>query len=117
MEAIDYDLLTLGLDIRWVGTSDLTWRRLRSVITYLPSTSALGRSVNGDAAVWGTTEYLLAHAVDELAAANWQRGGKGPRPKPIPRPGADDPGTRKLGTGRMTLGEAQAFFDRINRAS
>ena len=37
--------------------------------------------------LWGVTEHLLAAAVDALNAANWQRGGKGQRPKPIRRPG------------------------------
>jgi hypothetical protein len=30
---------------------------------------------------------LLALIADRLAAANWQRSGKGPRPRPVMRPG------------------------------
>jgi hypothetical protein len=38
--------------------------------------------------VWTVETHLLAGIHDRLAQANWQRGGgKGPRPKPIPRPG------------------------------
>lgn len=36
---------------------------------------------------WSAQEHLLAAAVDALRGANWQRTGKGPRPKPVPRPG------------------------------
>ena len=117
-EALDYDLLTLGLDLNDVGSRHLDWRRLRAVVTYLPATSALGRSVHGDAASWSTTDYLLAAAADALAAGNWQRGGgKGRRPKPIPRPGDEDSTktSKRFGTGRLPLDQAQTFFDRINR--
>jgi hypothetical protein len=38
--------------------------------------------------VWTVETHLLAGIHDRLAQANWQRGGgKGPRPKSIPRPG------------------------------
>jgi hypothetical protein len=54
------------------------------------------RLATGDTdSVWGLPEHLLALAIDELRAANWQRGNEGaprskqsPRPKPVPRPGA-----------------------------
>jgi hypothetical protein len=37
---------------------------------------------------WGIGEHLLAATLDTLRGANWQRGGgKGSKPKPIPRPG------------------------------
>ena len=72
--------------------------------------------MHGDKALWTTGDHLLAAAVDALASGNWQRGGgKGKRPKPIPRPGSEDEGSRTLGTGRMTMPEAKVFFDRINR--
>jgi hypothetical protein len=45
--------------------------------------------VIGPPASWSTADYLLATACDQLAAANWQRGGgKNQRPKPIERPSA-----------------------------
>jgi hypothetical protein len=118
LEAIDYDLLTLGLELRDLGTPDLPWRRLRAVLTYLPSTSALARSMHGEKALWSTSEHLLAATVDALSAGNWQRGGgKGKKPKPVPRPGTEDESqTRRMGTARIPLEDAQAFFDRVNRA-
>lgn len=38
--------------------------------------------------MWGLQEHLLANIADVLRGANWQRGGgKGSKPKPMPRPG------------------------------
>lgn len=51
-----------------------------------PRTSQLQEAVNGLA--WSRGEVLLARAIDELRAANWQRTGKKHgRPKPIRVPG------------------------------
>lgn len=47
-------------------------------------------------APWNLTNLLLASVVDTLNLANWQRGGKGKRPRPIPRPGTK-PVTRRYG--------------------
>lgn len=111
-EALDYDLLTLGLDIRRIGHPDLDWRRLRAVVTFLPSTSAFARSVNGPAAAWTVGDYLLAQAVDALHAANWQRaGGKGQRPKPVPRPTDKTQQLgRRIGGTSVPLSEARRLF-------
>lgn len=59
------------------------------LLKHLPRESATVQAVHGPVVRWGPTEYLLARAVDLLAAGNWQRAGskKNPRPKPIPRPG------------------------------
>lgn len=118
-EALDYDLLTLGLDIRRIGHPDLDWRRLRAVVTFLPSTSAFARSVNGPAAAWTVGDYLLAQAVDALHAANWQRaGGKGQRPKPVPRPGKTSKSTgQRFGTAAVPLSQAVALFGRRDSRS
>lgn len=53
----------------------------------MPPGSELMAEIHGESARWGPAEHLLALAVDVLAGANWQRGGgKGAKPKPIPRP-------------------------------
>ena len=58
------------------------------MIVYLPPDSATMRAVLGPPDPWGLAEHLLAVIADALHGANWQRGGgKGKRPKPIPRPG------------------------------
>lgn len=37
----------------------------------MPQDSAVGRELHGEDSQWTVTDYLLAAAVDHLAAANW----------------------------------------------
>lgn len=53
-------------------------------------------AVVGESAAWTLTDYLLALLVDVERLALWQRGGKGPRPKPLPRPGVEDETVRRF---------------------
>lgn len=72
------------------------------LIRHLPRDSPYGVAINGEAARWGVTEHLLAGAVDALLGANWQRGGgKGQRPKPVPRPDARAEKRRREYVGRL----------------
>lgn len=58
------------------------------LVRHLPVDAACRRALDAGAG-WGLTEHLLAANLDTLRGANWQRsGGKGARPKPVPRPGA-----------------------------
>lgn len=53
-----------------------------------PLASALSRAIEGEDALWGLSEHLLAVVIDLQRLMLWQNsGGKGRRPKPIPRPG------------------------------
>jgi hypothetical protein len=85
---LESDLLRFwNIDLpRDLGTKRLTWRRLRVLIQNLPQDSATQVEIHGHQAMWDVTDYLLANVVDLLAGANWQRSGKGQRPKPFPRP-------------------------------
>jgi hypothetical protein len=76
--------------------------------------SALAREQEGDEShQWNLNEYLLAGIFDVLAAANWQRGGgKGPRPKQIPRPGVKETEVKKRGTTAVSIAELDAFLSR-----
>jgi hypothetical protein len=86
-EAVRYDLLALGLHVDDLG-ENLSWLDLEAVISQGPSTSAIARALYGEDALWGLQEQLLAAAVDRLSWALYQNGGgKGSKPKPIPRPG------------------------------
>jgi hypothetical protein len=88
-----------GVDLADVVTGRMSPRRLASLVAGLPADSATVRSTLGGDSLWGLPEHLLARILDTLAGANWQRsGGKGPRPKPVPRPGAD----RRQRYGRTT---------------
>lgn len=79
--------------------------RVLRLITALPKESRFVKAVAGPKSEWTTTDYLLAATVDTLASANWQRGGgKGAKPKPIPRPGA---ARNKTVIGRTKLSQDQ----------
>ena len=61
----------------------------------MPPGCALHRAQDPEGWQWTPDTYLLANLVDLAAAGNWQRGGgKGRRPKPLPRPGARPDATR-----------------------
>ncbi|MDQ0992030.1 hypothetical protein [Streptomyces sp. V3I7] len=49
----------------------LSSRRLAVLVQHMPRDSALVRELSGEVADWGVTDYLLAHAVDQLQEANW----------------------------------------------
>ncbi|MFI6496915.1 hypothetical protein [Nonomuraea typhae] len=88
----------------------MRWWQLRAYLSHLPRESALARSLLGDAVVWGLNEQLLAAAIDQLRAANYQRGGgKGPKPKPLPRPGL----TRTQKSDPVRHGQTDADPDQV----
>lgn len=98
-EAIEFDLLTMGLRLDDLGTLALSWRDLYVIVHSLGPSSALMRKVQPELAAWASGMVLadlLAHAVDLLAGGNWQRAGKrtAPKPKPIPRPGKQAESTK-----------------------
>lgn len=92
-------MLTAGIDLRTLGSRDLTYRRLGVLLSHSKPGSAFLRSLGGEAAEWTLTDHLLAVTIDVLNAANWQRGGgKGKRPRPIPRPGVEPKQGKRFGT-------------------
>lgn len=111
-EAIEYDLITLGLRIESLGTPRLSWRDLWVIVRQAPRTSALARSIHGSRAAWSQDTYILADLFDAIQGGNWQRGGgKGSRPKPFPRPKRDDDKTTtRYGSGALTIDEFDAWL-------
>lgn len=89
-EALEFDLIGLGLRRDWLGTDELTWRDLYVIVKHLPESSAIRREALGDQAAWDVKAHLLAGVFDLLAVANWQRGGdeNAKKPERLPRPGA-----------------------------
>lgn len=106
-EALEYDLIALGLRLDWLGSSRLSWRDLWVVVRQSPRTSALFRAIHPDAAEWGLTEQLLAAAFDALQVANWQRGRarRHEYPKPLPRPGVEPDERQTFGKGGIDMDE------------
>ncbi|MCG5460852.1 hypothetical protein MED01_004278 [Micromonospora sp. MED01] len=80
----------------------MTRRELLVLVRHLPPDSPLGIALHGEAGRWSTTDHLLASTVELLAGANWQRGGgKGSKPKPLPRPDARAEKRRREYVGRL----------------
>lgn len=111
-EAVEYDLLVLGLRRVDLGTRRLSWRDLWVIVRQSPRTSALARAIHGVAVTWSQDTYLLADLFDAIQAGNWQRGrGKGGRPKPFPRPKrADDMTTTRFGSSPLPIDEFDAWL-------
>lgn len=91
-EAVEYDLIQLGLRLDDLGTERLTWRDLKVIVTRMPPhKSALQAEKRPDDSPWGLVEHLLAELVDVQHLALWAKTKDGSknrnRPKPIERPG------------------------------
>lgn len=107
-EAVEYDLICLGLRLDWLGSERLSWRDLLVVVNQSRRGSALYRALHPKEAEWGLGEHLLALNLDRLRDANWQRGGGvGPQPEPTERPGVDAQETRH--------GSSAVSIDEMNR--
>ncbi|MGW0939224.1 hypothetical protein [Streptomyces sp. NPDC002666] len=101
----------------------LTSRRLAVLVKHMPRDSAITQELHGDGAEWSVTDYLLAAAVDHLAAANWmfasvntdEDSGAPEPPVPVPRPGDTEVPPDASGAGLPSpetpdRGELMRFF-------
>ncbi|MGV9676206.1 DUF5361 domain-containing protein [Nocardia sp. NPDC003482] len=90
-EAIEYDLITLGLRLSQLGEASLSWRDLRAIVRWLPADSALSRAANPEEHRWQLTQQLLADMTESLRWLVWSKTEDGARgrnmPDRIPRPG------------------------------
>lgn len=91
-EAVEYDLISLGLRLRDLGTERLTWRDLKVIVTRMPPhKSAVALEQSPQDAPWGLAEHLLAELTDTQHLLLWSKTKDGQknrdRPKPIERPG------------------------------
>ncbi len=91
-EAIEYDLITLGLRLSDLGSERLSWRDLLVIVTRMPPhRSALANERTPEDASWTLSNHLLAEAIDSLRLQLWAKTKDAQRnrnrPKPIPRPG------------------------------
>lgn len=110
-EAIEFDLLSMGLRLSDLGSRLLTWRDLRVIVGNLSRGSALSRAINGDGDHWGIAEHLLASIADTLSLLGWAAGlFRGPKPRPYQRPGVDD-GSSSFGSGAIPISDFDAWWD------
>lgn len=108
-EAVEYELIRLGLRLSWLGSEALTWRDLYVIVKQSPTDSAIHRSFAGPDHVWGLQEHLLAAVFDVLAVANWQRGGdeNGKKPERLERPGVK----KQIDGQTLAQGKAMSIED------
>ncbi|WP_433669685.1 DUF5361 domain-containing protein [Nocardia sp. CA-136227] len=108
-EAIEYDLIALGLRLRQLSGEALSWRDLWAIVKFLPPDSALMRTMHPEDHRWRLEQHLLAEMTDCLRWLVWSksddaRNGRN-RPERISRPG--------LESDRERVGTAVGV-DRIN---
>lgn len=105
--------MRMGLRLRQLGTEALTWGDLYDYVRYGNTDTALALERYGDTVLWGITDHLLATVADALIAGNWQRGGgKGRKPDPIPRPGAEESG-QTLGSEPVPIAEFNDWWNGV----
>lgn len=113
-EAIEFDLITLGLRLDNLGSRALSWRDLGVVVRHLPVDSALARSLRGSASQYSATDYLIVNAVNILQNMSWQLGNdpKAKKPEPVLLPGmVDETKPRTLWSGSsQTIEEMNALL-------
>lgn len=99
-QAIEADLMQVGLRVRYVGESWFSWADFVAFIRWLPRDSAFMRSKNPEFEGWGVAEYQLADMVDSLGWLVWAKTKDGSRgrnkPKPYPRPGVEEAGKKRV---------------------
>lgn len=116
-EALEFDLIGLGLRLRDAGSRRFSWRDLWVVVRQSPTTSALARAVHGERVLWSAETHLLAHVADLLAAGNWQRAGRrnAQKPKPVPRPGQTK--TQTIGSAPVSVAELESWIESRERGN
>lgn len=116
-EAVEFDLIALGLRLRELGGPRLTLRDLWIIVRRngrTPGTEIYGSEFGIEENRWGLTEHLLAHVFDALQTQVWMKtkdGQKGRNPpKPFPRPGVEDKNSKSYGSGALPIEELDAFL-------
>lgn len=105
--ALNHDLMRVGHRLRDLEDvrSGLTLGDLLDLVAYSDPSSAVYRALNPDWE-WNLTNQLLAFLIDHHQAHAWAEGGKrGPRPKPIPRPGVSEKQEKKYQTAKRSSRE------------
>lgn len=111
--ALNHDLLRIGHRLRdlYRPGARLTLGDLLDFVAYADPSMAIYRALNKDYE-WDLTNQLLAFMIDHQQGQAWAEGGKrGPRPKPIPRPGVTEKDEKKYRTvKRSTRAEIDAHL-------
>ena len=111
--ALNHDLMRVGHRLRDLEDvrSGLTLGDLLDLVAYSDPSSAVYRALNPDWE-WDLTNQLLAFLIDHHQMVAWSEGGrKGPKPRPIPRPGVTEKDEKKYQAAkRSTREEVDAYL-------
>lgn len=105
--ALNYDLMRVGHRLRdlYDDGSGLTLGDLLDLVVHADTTSAVYRALNPEWE-WDLTNQLLAYMIDHHQMVAWSEGGrKGPKPRPIPRPGVTEKDEKKYQTAKRSSRE------------
>lgn len=113
-EAVEYDLLRLGLRLEWLGTKRLTWRDLLVIIRQAPFDSAVTKATAGMSAEFGVTDRLLMLVELRIRQLMWGMSDrKTAEPTILAIPGEEQPqsesGNRFVGDP-MTIEQMNAYL-------
>lgn len=111
--ALNYDLMRVGHRLRDLDDSGsgLTLGDLLDLVSYADPSMALYRVLNPEWE-WDLTNQLLAFLIDHHQMQAWAEGGKkGPKPKPIPRPGVSEKEEKRYKAAKKsTRAEVDAYL-------
>ena len=111
--ALNYDLMGIGHRLRDLDDprAGLDISDLLDLVAYADPGMAIYRVLNPDWE-WDLGNQLMAYLIDFQQMQAWAEGGKkGPRPRPIPRPGVVDKEEKRYTTRRKsTRAEIDAYL-------
>ena len=111
--ALNYDLMRVGHRLRDLDDpgARLTMGDLLDLALYADPSMAIYRVLNPDWE-WDLTNQLLAYLIDHEQMVAWAEGGrKGPKPKPIPRPGVSEKEEKRYRAAKQsTRAEVDAYL-------
>jgi hypothetical protein len=98
-DALEADLLGIGLRLRHCPSPEFNWRDLWVFISHIGVDSKLYAATNPESAGWNKTNMLIAEAVDYLGWLQWAKTKSasegGNPPDRVPRPGVQPNPARK----------------------
>lgn len=113
--------MKIGLRLRWLDEPgrDFHLGDLLDFVEHADASSAIYRALHRDATDWGLAEQLLAGIFDRAQMDAWiNGGGKGPKPKQIPRPGVTEREQRRVKPKRgMSITDMDAWLAKRQRSA
>ncbi|CAM3953583.1 DUF5361 domain-containing protein [Nocardia ninae] len=110
-DAVEADLIRAGVRLRDVGSESFNWHDLLVLVRQSPRESALMSVMHPEVTRWGQGEFLLAELIDLASLLLWAKTKDGAknrnRPRPYPRPGVDDPGSRRVSGHAVPMNEVR----------